>query len=219
MGQVFQTLGTIFGGGGGTTGLGGGLGAQLLNGLSGPLGIMQAISQMSLAGKEKSALDQSIWWSKNPTAISGLVNQLEQPLSKGLTSGVGNVVNASLAEQGLSQAPGIQSQVMAQALAPYQQNEQQMAITEALKAIGLPSEALANIQSVMNPSQLALMLKSILPQRTQPTPNIGNLPGGGNDTGWNDAGWGDENITWGQPSGGGGGGGFDPSVLQGTLGN
>ena len=127
------------------------------------LPIFGIINQMSLASKEKSALDRQIYYSKHPEAINALVKQFQQPLSSDLTSGVGNIVNASLAEQGLSQAPGIQSQVLSQALAPYQQNEQQMAISEAFKALGLPAEALQSIQGVMGSSDLAGSLKSILP--------------------------------------------------------
>jgi hypothetical protein len=158
--DAFSSMLQSFGGSGGT---GAGLGS-LLN-LGGSL--FGLINQMSLASKEKSAMDQSIYYSKNPGAINALVNQYEQPLSKGLTSGVSNVVNAQLAEQGLSQAPGIQSEVLAQALAPYQQNEQQMAITEAFKALGLPLQALQAIQSTMRPGQLAQLFKGIMPQQPQ----------------------------------------------------
>lgn len=135
-----------------------------LSKMMGPLtGLMGMISQMSLASKEKSAMDRSIYYSKHPEAINALVKQFQQPLSAGLTSGVGNVVNASMAEQGLSQAPGIQSQVLAQALAPYQQNEQQMAIAEAMKAIGLPAEALQMIMGVKGGTDLSSLLKGVLP--------------------------------------------------------
>lgn len=124
------------------------------------------INQFSQAQKEKAMMDRQVYYAKHPEAIGNLAKSFERPLSAGLTTGVGNVVNASLAEQGLSQAPGIQSQVLAQALAPYQQNEQQMAIAEAFKALGLPAEALAGIQSTMRPDALAMMLKSILPGST-----------------------------------------------------
>jgi len=127
------------------------------------------INQHSLAAKEKAALDRSIYYSKHPEAISNLVSSMTKPLSSGLVKGTENIVNASLGEQGLSQAPGIQGQVLAQALAPYQQNEQQMAIAEVFKALGLPAEALAGIQSTQRPNDLAAMLKGILPQ-TPPTP-------------------------------------------------
>lgn len=167
-------LGTILGtpgagGQGGTPGLAGGL-----------TGLMGAISQFSLAAKQKQALDRSLWYAKNPGAISQLQQQFTQPLSQGLVKGTENVVNASLAEQGLSQAPGQQSQVLAQALAPYQQQEQQMALTEALKAIGLPAEALQSLQGIMNPQQLAMMLKGVLPGQPQsPTQTPPYFPSGG----------------------------------------
>lgn len=138
------------------------------------------ISQMSLAQKEKQALDRSLYYSKHPDAMIALEKQFEKPLDQGLIKGTENVVNASMAEQGLSQAPGIQSQVLSQALAPYKQNTQQMAITEMLKAIGLPAEALQSIQSIKDPSQLAMLLKSILPQQsptaTAPIPTMPNDP-------------------------------------------
>jgi hypothetical protein len=117
--------------------------------LTSVLPIFSAINQFSLAGKEKSIMDQQIYYSKHPEAISAVAAKLQQPLSQGLTQGVGNVVNADLAEQGLSQAPGIQSQVLSQALAPAQLQEQQMALQAALQAIGLPASALQSIQSVM----------------------------------------------------------------------
>jgi hypothetical protein len=135
------------------------------NPLGSGLGLMGMLSQMSLASKEKSALDRSIWYSKHPEAIASMEQGFEKPLSQGLTKGVGNVVNASMAEQGLSQAPGIQSQVLAQALAPYQQNEQQMALMETFKALGLPAEALQSLKGMNNPNSLALMLKQLLPQK------------------------------------------------------
>ena len=53
--------------------------------------------------------------------------------------------------------------MLSQALAPYKQNEQQMALMAALQAIGLPMDALKAIQSTMRPDQLAMMLKGILP--------------------------------------------------------
>jgi hypothetical protein len=142
---------------------------SLLGGAKGPLGIMGMINQYSMAAKEKKAMDQAMWYSKHPEAINALAAKFEKPLDAGLTTGVGNIVNASMAEQGLSQAPGIQSQVLAQAFAPYKQNAQQMAIAEAFKALGLPMEALSAVQSVQGGTDLASMLKGILPTTATPT--------------------------------------------------
>jgi len=155
-----KVLGTIGGDIGGIT-----------KGLSPIMSVFGMINQFSQAQKEKALSDRSIYYAKHPEAIANLAKSFEKPLDQGLIKGTENVVNASLGEQGLSQAPGIQSQVLAQALAPYQQNAQQMAITEALKAIGLPAEALAGLQSTMRPNDLAAMLKGILPQ--------GDATGGG----------------------------------------
>ncbi len=161
--------------------IGGGIGTGV--GAASPfLSVFGLIDQFSKAQKEKALMDRQIYYSKHPEAIANLAKGFERPLSTGLTTGVGNVVNASLAEQGLSQAPGIQSQVLAQALAPYQQNEQQMAITEALKAIGLPAEALQSLQSTMRPDALAMMLKSILPGQN-PTSGVPMSPVPGSGTG------------------------------------
>jgi hypothetical protein len=142
--------------------LGGGLGKGL-SALSPLTSLAGMINQYSLAGKEKAALDRSLYYSKHPEAIANLEKSFERPLSTGLTKGVENIVNASLGEQGLSQAPGIQAQVLSQALAPYQQQEQAFALQEAFKAIGLPIDALGAVQGTMNPQGLAAMLKSILP--------------------------------------------------------
>lgn len=131
--------------------------------MSAGTGLMGMVNQFSLASKEKAAMDRAAYYAKHPEAISAIAEKLQQPLSQGLVKGTENIVNASMAEQGLSQAPGIQSQVLSQALAPYQQNAQQMALTAALQAIGLPMDALKAIQSSMRPDQLAMMLKGILP--------------------------------------------------------
>src|SRR5262249_1839402 len=136
----------------------------------------------SLASKEKQAMDRANYYAKHPEAIAALTSKLEQPLDQGLIKGVGNVVNASLAEQGLSQAPGIQSQVLAQALAPYKQTSQQMAMMEALKAIGLPTEALNALQGVKGGLDLSQILKSVLPQ-PNPTATASTPTGTISDTG------------------------------------
>lgn len=133
-----------------------------------------ALDQFSKSQKEKQAMDRALWYSKHPEAVSNMVTAATKPLEAGLVKGTENVVNASLAEQGLSQAPGIQSQVLAQALAPYQQNAQAMALQQVLKTIGLPVEALGAIQSTMRPDDLALMLKSILPGANDGA-NIGDI--------------------------------------------
>lgn len=158
MDQFSSIIGTVL------NGLGVGKGAKPGTGLSGSLALMQAISQMSLASKEKQAVDRSLWYSKHPEAIASMETQFEKPLNQGLIKGTENIVNASLGEQGLSQAPGIQQQVSQQALAPYIQQNQQTALMEVFKALGLPAEALQALAGMKSPGALAMQLKSILPQ-------------------------------------------------------
>lgn len=147
-----------------------GQGASALGPVAGLFGM---INQFSQAQKQKALVDRQIYYAKHPEAVANLVAQDTKPLSSGLTSAVSNVVNANLAEQGLSQAPGIQTQVLSQALAPYQQQEQQFAIQEAFKSLGLPAEALTSLNSTMNPGGLAAMLKNILPGSGSSTPGAG----------------------------------------------
>jgi hypothetical protein len=75
---------------------------------------------------------------QDPTKLAAQVAAATQPLDRALTESVGNVVSGNLAEQGLSQAPGIQAQALAQGLAPFQQQNQQTALQLVLERLGLP---------------------------------------------------------------------------------
>src|ERR1700741_2348097 len=70
----------------------------------------------------------------------GEVRAATQPLSLGLVQDVTSQVSGTLAERGLSQAPGIQATELATALAPYQQQNQQTALQLVLTRLGLPLE-------------------------------------------------------------------------------
>lgn len=76
-----------------------------------------------------------------PDQIVKGIAALQQPLSKSLVSGVGNTVQGQLGERGLSQAPGIYAQSLAQGLAPYQLQEQQLAQQAYFQKLGLPISA------------------------------------------------------------------------------
>ena len=52
-----------------------------------------------------------------------------------------------MGERGLSQAPGIFGETMAQSLAPFQIQEQQMAMNAILQKLGLPIEAAGQLSS------------------------------------------------------------------------
>lgn len=72
----------------------------------------------------------------NPAKFNALVAQTEQPLSKGLTTDVARQAQAFGAERGLGSSGPVMQDVFAQALAPYQQQEQQMAINSLLSRLG-----------------------------------------------------------------------------------
>lgn len=76
-----------------------------------------------------------------PAQIASGTQQLEQPLSNNLVNSVGNTVQGELASRGLSQAPGIYASSLAQGLAPYQLQEQQMAQQAFFQKLGLPITA------------------------------------------------------------------------------
>lgn len=64
---------------------------------------------------------------QDPSQMNSLVNQYTQGLNSGLTSGVWNTVQDQLAQSGMNQSPGVASYAYSQALAPYYQQNQQMA--------------------------------------------------------------------------------------------
>ena len=118
---------------------------------------------------------------KNPVAMQKYIAGFTQPLSKGLTQNVGNEVQGYLGERGLSYSPAISGDVMAQALAPYQQQEQQMGVSAALQSLGMTPGAPGPMSNVSGP--LALLLRQLNPtpgQQTQQQPlqvNPGYDPG------------------------------------------
>jgi hypothetical protein len=75
--------------------------------------------------------------SKNPQKMNAYVNQFSRPLDQGLVAGTENQVQAALGERGLTGSPTITQDVMAQALGPLQQNEQQIGINEAMASLGV----------------------------------------------------------------------------------
>lgn len=87
-----------------------------------------------------------------PQQLGAKVAAATQPLSQGLVQNVGNAVQAQMGERGLAQAPGIFAATEEQALAPYEQNAQQMAMEALLRQWGMPAEY-ANISRGLLPGQ------------------------------------------------------------------
>jgi hypothetical protein len=113
----------------------------------------------------------------DPTKLAAKVAGVERPLDAGLTSGVGNEVQAFLAEHGLGESPAIASEVMAQALAPYKQNNQNTAIQTIMRLMGAPLEA--GVQRPQ-PTDLTGLLKMLMtPSGTNPTTGSASPPASG----------------------------------------
>jgi hypothetical protein len=74
----------------------------------------------------------------DPAKMAAKVASFRHPLDQGLVSGVGNATQGYLAERGLSAAPTIQEQVMAQALGPFVNQNENTALMAALQSLGIP---------------------------------------------------------------------------------
>ncbi len=93
-----------------------------------------------------------------PGQLGAMVTGAEQPLNAALVQAVTNTTNANLAEQGLSEAPGLIATAESQALAPFQQANQQTALNLVLQKLGLPAEFARTIPPNANLSPLLALL-------------------------------------------------------------
>lgn len=82
------------------------------------------------AGMEKKIADISM----NPQLLNQRIAQFTKPLSQNLIHSVSRAVAPSIAERGLAQAPGMTDQIIGEALAPYELQEQQMGTNLALQS-------------------------------------------------------------------------------------
>lgn len=114
---------------------------------------------------------------KDPNKFNAYVRSFERPLNAGLTQSVGNQVQAYLGERGLSQTPGITSDVLAQALAPFVQQNQSRAVAEAENNLGLLGSLGVPPQSNIAPALSLLLSKPI--QYPTLTPSTTSSGGGG----------------------------------------
>jgi hypothetical protein len=132
-----------------------------------------------LADKQRS--DAAALAKKNanltPQQLGTMVSGAEQPLNAALVQAVTGNVNASLAEQGLSEAPGLIATATSQALAPYQQANQQTALQLVLRKLGLPAEYAATIpQNAQLAPLLALLMHSFGTPGATPAPSPSGFP-------------------------------------------
>ena len=125
------------------SGGGGGIIQKLLPWIMGGTAVSGTVGNILGNKTRNQVLQQQIDYTKQlqnltPAQLTQMIAQIQQPLSDSLTRGVGNTVSAQLAERGLSQAPGIFASSLAQGLAPYQLQEQQLAQQALFQKLGLP---------------------------------------------------------------------------------
>jgi hypothetical protein len=125
MSEVLSQIGTFLGS---TTGKG-----LLTAGTAGG-GLIQNILANREAQQKQNFVEQLV---TNPAKWNAFVASKEQPLQAGLTADIARSTDAYGAERGLGSSPAVMKDVYAQALAPYIQNEQQMAQNAALQSLGI----------------------------------------------------------------------------------
>ena len=102
-----------------------------------PLAMLGAIAQ-ALEMYKRFELQSNL---QNPSWVAGQVGRLYTPLSGALRNEVTAQTQAGAQESGLGGAPGLFRQSLAQALAPYQFEQQQNAINEYLSSIAEAEQA------------------------------------------------------------------------------
>jgi len=140
--------------------------------------ILSSIQQGKVASQAEKNAELS------PAALAGRVSAAEQPLDRSLINTVNNQVQGDMAQRGLAEAPGIFGATEAQALAPFQQQNQQSALELILQQLGLPNSTLMALRSggggMANLSPLLQMLMKSFPTTpppaTAPFVNQGPMP-------------------------------------------
>ena len=71
----------------------------------------------------------------NPTLLNERIQSLTRPMNQSLIKSVTRATNPGIAEAGLATSPGMSQQITAEALAPYQVQEQQMGQNAAFEGM------------------------------------------------------------------------------------
>ena len=161
MPQAFSSIGSFFTNPSNLT--------PLISGSTAGLGLLGNLISGVESQKEQNLLtnQQNKIANLTPAQLTQMVQGAEAPINQGLIQDVGNTVQADVASRGLSQAPGIFASEESQALAPYEEQNYQTALTQVMQQLGLPlqyagviSQLLKGQQQNLSPS-LALFLKSL----------------------------------------------------------
>jgi hypothetical protein len=127
----------------------------------------QQTSQLQSAEKKLANL--------SPEQLSSMVSGATAPLNQNLVSSVGNLVQADVAGRGLAESPGVFAATETQALAPFQQQNQNTALQLVLQKLGLPIEyANAVINSVGPNADVGRILQALM--QMPKTGGVGGVP-------------------------------------------
>lgn len=132
-----------------------------------------------LADRQRSAAAKAAQANLNltPAQLAAQVTSATQPLNRSLVQDITGNVNANLAEQGLSEAPGLIATATSQALAPFQQQNQQTALQLVLQKLGLPAEFAATIpQNAQLAPLLAMLMKGFGTPGAAPAAPVSGYP-------------------------------------------
>jgi hypothetical protein len=126
----------------GASGLGAWSGGMDWGNLAKTLGVAglgdQFVNNWMAQRAQNQYINSILGFQKNPQVMANQITSLTQPLNQNLVASVSNQVQGQLANQGLAESPAIQASVLAQALAPYQQQNQQLATQEWYNLHNLP---------------------------------------------------------------------------------
>jgi hypothetical protein len=142
--------------------------------------IYSGIQNMQQAKQQAAAQQYVANLTQNPQKMAAAAAQYTQPLSAGLTSGIGNLVQGQLAERGLGSSPAAYTQALTQAIAPYLQQNQAVGLQALMNQLGLASGVKATQFPMMDVSK-ALAAMKFDPNMFNPnatvTPNLLNVGG------------------------------------------
>lgn len=117
---------------------------QAISSLTSLLPILTTGAQLASAGsnlyqgyENQKYQDMLRSYAGNPQKLQAYEQGFVQPLNAGLVKGVENQAQGYAAERGLAQSPALQQEIIAQALGPYEQQNQQEGYQNALAALGL----------------------------------------------------------------------------------
>lgn len=123
--------------------------------------IMNSITRGQQTSKLQSAEKQLA--NLTPQQYGSMVAGATQPLNQNLLNLVGNQVQADVASRGLAESPGTFAATESQALAPFQQQNQNTALQLILTKLGLPIEyANAVINSVGPNANVGGILQALM---------------------------------------------------------